>query len=157
MRFLCLLALLSSCTANYETRATYEILYSKSSSPIKLQVNFENEPVIGRNARLVVNSSLTVDTDNFELSVSNQKGNQKPQKAWKGGLKKDCCAKISHDVFIDSDPIELVVVAKSEFPDGTRFVREAHVNVNKPKGEPKGIPGKNSKGEDIIEFPQDKK
>jgi hypothetical protein len=156
MRKALFLIFVASCTSTEEKRAQYEIVYSKSTSPIKLEVNFENEPVIGKTAKLAVKGSISVDTDSFEITLSAPKGQQKPQKAWKGKLKKAEYAQMSHELFIDSNPVEITIVAKSEFSDGTRFVKEAHVRVNKTKEMPKGVPGKNSKGEDIIEFPQGK-
>lgn len=152
-----ILALLASCTTPTEKVANYEITYSKANCPIELDVKFQTEPVIGKNTKLIVGSCISCGADNFEISIVNADKFQKPlNKSFKGKVGKSERAQISHEFFVDASQIEFAIIAKAEFPDGTKFIKEAHVSINKSKPNPKGKPNKNSKGEDIIEFLTDK-
>lgn len=154
MRYAVIFLLIASCSSQNEQLAKYEIVYSKANCPIELDVKFQNEPVIGKNTKLIAKCCLSCGADNFEVSISNADKFQKPlNKSFKGKVGKNEHAQISYEFFVDASLIEFSVVAKAEFPDGTRFIREAQVSLNKPKADSKGTPKKNSKGEDIIEFP----
>lgn len=151
MRRSILAAVAIAAACSPPTPIPFEVVYSKPTAPIDLELSFDPAPVPGRRVQLNIFSRTKLEADlsvqiKFPDGVTHIDG----PPSWKG--KSPANLAIGLAVRDTARRLEISVIATAVFPDGTRMARAAAVLLNSDKPAPEDPKGRIRDG--VIEFKQ---